>query len=70
MHLLYQQLEYFQEGSAVSHDDALNAVFIQEIGQGLAAPAIGSSIQFPFVKNRPPAKAPQNPEKQLEMRHF
>jgi hypothetical protein len=70
MHLLYQQLEYFQGGSAASHDNALNAVFIQEIDQGLAAPAIGSSIKFPFVKNRPSAKTPQNPEKQLEIRHF
>ena len=37
MHLLYQQLEYFQGGGAASHDDALNAVFIQETDKDCAA---------------------------------
>ena len=37
MHLLYQQLEYFQGGSAASHDDAPNAVFMQETDKDCAA---------------------------------
>jgi hypothetical protein len=44
MHLLYQQLGYFQEGSAASYDDALNAAFIQEIDQNWAAARMNRSL--------------------------